>query len=54
MSELNTNSVDSDQTPRSVAPDLGQHCLSMSLLWDTRLKWAKGESIAINRDWGKN
>ena len=37
--EFNANSVDSDQTPRSVASDLGLHCLPMSLLWDARLKW---------------
>ena len=28
---FNANSVDSDQTPRSVASDLGLHCLPMSL-----------------------
>ena len=38
MSELNANNVDPDQTPRSVASDLGLHCLPMSLLWDSRLK----------------
>ena len=35
------NTVDSDQTPRSVASDLGLHCLQMSLLWDARLKRIK-------------
>ena len=39
ISELNTNSVDSDQTPRSVASDLDLHCLPMSFLWDARLIW---------------
>ena len=34
---LDTNSVDPDQKPRSVASDLGLHCLQMSLLWDARL-----------------
>ena len=38
MSELNANSVDPDQTPRSSASELGLHCLPMSLLWDARLK----------------
>ena len=33
---FNTNSAYPDQTQRSVAFDLGLHCLSMSLLWDTR------------------
>ena len=36
---FHTNCVDSDQTPRSVASDPGINCLSMSLLWDARLKW---------------
>ena len=35
------NSVDPDQTPRSVASDLDLHCLLMSLLWDTMHKWIK-------------
>ena len=30
--------------PRCVAFDLGLHCLQMSLLWDTRLKWVKNEN----------
>ena len=29
---FNANSVDPDQTPRSVASDLGLHCLQMSYL----------------------
>ena len=29
---FNANSVDLDQTPRSVASDLGLHCFPMSLL----------------------
>ena len=37
-SKLNANSVDPDQTPRSVASDLGLHCLPTSLLWSARLK----------------
>ena len=39
MSELNASRVDPDQTPHSVASDLGLHYLLMSHLWDTRLKW---------------
>ena len=31
ISKFNANSVDPDQTPRSVASDLGLHCLPMSL-----------------------
>ena len=33
------NRVDPDQTPRSAASDLGQHCLPLSLLWEAGLKW---------------
>ena len=29
---FDANSVDPDQTPHSTAPDLGLHCLQMSLL----------------------
>ena len=32
------NRVDPDQTPRSAASDLGQHCLPLSLLWEAGLK----------------
>ena len=39
---LNANSVDLDQTPISVDSDLGLHCLSMSLLWDSGRKGIKG------------
>ena len=41
-SELNANSVDPDQTPRSAASDLGLCCLQISLLWDATLKGFKG------------
>ena len=44
---MNTNSVYPDQMPHSAASDLGLHCLPMSLLWDTRLKW-------VNNYWYKN
>ena len=37
----NANSVDPDQTPRSVASDMSLLCLHMSLLWDARLKCIK-------------
>ena len=33
------NSVDPDQTPRSVASDLGLHCLPMSQKRDAMLIW---------------
>ena len=41
ISEVNANSVDPDQTPQNAASDLDLHCLPMSVLWDTRLKWVK-------------
>ena len=47
-SELNANSVDPDQTPRSAASDLGLHRLPMSFLWGARLKWVK--SISANQE----
>ena len=47
ISELNANNVDPDQMTHSAGPDLGLHCLPMSLLWDARLKWVnKQPSIA--------
>ena len=41
---FNANSVDPDQTPPSVTPDLGLHCLPMSFLRDVRLKWVNNET----------
>ena len=38
MPIFNANSVDPDQTPHSVASDLGLHCLPMSHFWDARHK----------------
>ena len=35
---LTANNVDPDRTPRSVASDLGLHCLPMSFLWDASHK----------------
>ena len=34
---FNANSVDPDQTPRSAASDLSQHCLPMSVLRDAMM-----------------
>ena len=48
ISELNANSVDPDQTPRSAASDLGLHCLPMSHLWETRLIWVNLYSLECN------
>ena len=41
MSVFSANSIDQDQTPRSMASDLGPHCLAMSRLWDATHKWVK-------------
>ena len=38
---LLANSEDPGQTPRSVASDLGFHCLPMSHQKDARLIWVK-------------
>ena len=46
-SELNANSADPDQTPRSAASDLGLCCLPVSLLWDARHKWVNHETNII-------
>ena len=35
---LYANSVDSDQTPRSAASNLGLHCLPFFVLWNVRHK----------------
>ena len=41
MVELFANSGDPDQTPHSVASDLGLHCCQLSFLGICRLQWAK-------------
>ena len=38
MVELFANSENLDQMPHSAAPDLGQHCLPVTLLMVSRLK----------------
>ena len=43
MAKLFANSEDPDQTPRSVASDLGLHCLPITLLRVSRLQWVKGK-----------
>ena len=48
---FNANSVEPDQTPHSVASDLALNCLSMSLLWDTRVQPVLlAEKLAFNSD----
>ena len=41
MVELLANSGDPDQTPHSVASDLGLHCLPITLLRVSCLQWVK-------------
>ena len=41
MVELFENSVNTDQTPRSAASDLGLHCLLITGLGVTRLQWVE-------------
>ena len=41
MAKLFAKSGDPDQTPRSVASDLGLHCLPITLLRVSRLQWVK-------------
>ena len=39
MAKLFANSGEPDQTPGSVASDLGLHCLPFTLLQVSRLQW---------------
>ena len=41
MAKVFANSGDPDQTPRSVASDLGLHCLPITILGVSRLQWVK-------------
>ena len=45
MAEVFANSEDPDKTPFSVASDLGLHCLPITLLEVSRLKWVKPLSV---------
>ena len=44
---INANSVDPDQTPRSVASDLGLHSLPVTILGFTRLKLVKKNVVVF-------
>ena len=52
-SKFNENCVDPGQMPHSAVSDLCVHCLSMSLLWDTRHKWVNFVSESIFILWGE-
>ena len=41
MAQLFANSEDPDQISHTVASDLGLHCLPVTLLGVSRLKWVK-------------
>ena len=44
MAKLFANSGDPDQMPRSMASDLGLHCLPITLLWVSQLQLVKPSS----------
>ena len=50
MVELFANIEDPDQMPRSVASDLGLHCLPTTFLGVSRLQWVKGKGYTFMRD----
>ena len=45
MAKLFANSGDPDQTPHSVASDLGLHCLTITLLRVSGIQWIKRQFI---------
>ena len=47
MAEQFANSGDPDRTPRSVASDLGLHCLPITLLAVSRLQWVNANLITL-------
>ena len=58
MVELFANNGDPDQTPHSVASDLGLHCLPSTCLVVSRLQWVKlvlhDHNLALNFDAAQN
>ena len=53
--ELFANSGDPDQTPRSVASDLGLYCLPITLYGSPDYNWLKGiqHTVFKMEDYGK-
>ena len=49
MAKQYTNSGDPDQMPRSAASSRDLHCLPITLLWVSRLQWAKYCDLALSR-----
>ena len=52
MAKLFADSGDPDQMPHSAAPDLGLHCLPITLLWVFRLQWANQELFDCTKGTG--
>ena len=50
MAELFANSGDLDQMPRSVASDIGLHCLLITLLLISRLQWVKPSIYYVQKN----
>ena len=50
MAKLFANSEDPDQMARSTVPDLGLHCLPITLLWVSRLQWVKTPCRIVTDD----
>ena len=48
MAKLFANSGDPDQTPHSMASDLGLHCLPITLLRVSRLQWVNLTTLLAN------
>ena len=51
---MQANSGDPDQTPHSVASDLGLHCLPMSHKKDARHIWVKNSIILLSHESSRN
>ena len=51
---FNANNVDPDQKPHSAVSDLGLHCLPITLLEITRLKWVNNEVLFVSFQWPSN
>ena len=51
---MQANSGDPDQTPHSVASDLGLHCLPMSHKKDARHIWVKNAIILLSHKSSRN
>ena len=49
MAKLFANSGDPDQTPHSVASDLGLHCLPITLLRVSRLQWINDDRVIMKQ-----